>query len=84
MKTYTQARVSNFVNRIRTMTLQEIEDFRQKISMSTASELDKEILYTECDKRETFLLKERGSAIKVVNGDLDDVLKFNHVATGVI
>ena len=78
MKTYTQARVSNFVNRIRTMTLQEIEDFRQKISMSTASELDKEILYTECDKRETFLLNERCKAVGVVNGDLDDVLKFNH------
>ena len=78
MKTYTQARVSNLINRIRTMTLQEIEDFRQKISMSAASEIDKEILYTECDKRETFLLDERYRATGVVNGDLDDVLKFNH------
>ena len=48
------------------MTLKEIEDFRQKISMSTASDLDKEILYTECDKRESFLLNERNEAARFV------------------
>ena len=63
--------ISRGVYRIADMTLKEINDYKVKISTSSASREAKNFLYRACEER----LKEIDDTAKAiaVNGDLDDI-----------
>jgi len=66
----TGQKVKENILKIADMTLQEVEDYRVKISTSSASRRAKVFLYRACEER----LKDIDTTqAMAVNGDIDDI-----------